>query len=248
MSYLNHFCCDSNRIAPYVILVQSKAQAKAVGGLLSAELVSEGDLYHVYTGKTAGIPVSVVACGIGSPAAAMALEELALCNVTAAIRIGTAQPIADNAKVGEIVLATAGVKMDGTSGEYVVMEFPSVANFPLTWLLARKAEELFGHNGYQMGIVEGRDVFTRRKDFDRTLVSGSCIYEKALARGNALCSDMETAAVLVVARYLNIRAASINLVSACGPSDLSDCFNLALAGFRELYNADASGDDYCLLT
>ena len=248
MSYLNHFCCDSGRVAPYVILVQSQALAECIGEKISAELISEGDLYHVYTGKFEDVPVSVIACGIGSPSAAMALEELALCGATAVIRLGTAQPIADNSKVGDVVLATAGVKMDGTSGEYVVMEFPAVANFPLTWLLARKAEQLLPAGSFHMGIVEGRDVFTRRKDFDRTLVSGSCIYEKALARGSALCSDMETAAVLVVSRYLGIRGASVNLVTAGGPADLSCCIDLALAGFCDLRKADESGDDLCLIT
>ena len=136
--------------------------------------------------------------------------------------------------------------MDGTSSEYVVMEFPAVSNFEVTRTLVEEAEKQFGKGGYRLGIVEGRDVYTRRKDFDRTLVSGTCIYEKALGRGNVLCSDMETAAVLVVARYLGIRAGSINLVGSDAVL-FERCIELALAALERLAQSE-SAEGACLLT
>ena len=246
MSYLTHFCCESEQLGRYAILTQSPTHAKAIAEKIGAEAVSKGDLYHIYTGKVGRQAVSVISCGIGSPAAALALEELSLCGTTTVLRIGTAQPLAHNTKQGDVVIATAGVKMDGTSSEYVVMEFPAVSNFEVTRTLVEEAEKQFGKGGYRLGIVEGRDVYTRRKDFDRTLVSGTCIYEKALGRGNVLCSDMETAAVLVVARYLGIRAGSINLVGSDAVL-FERCIELALAALERLAQSE-SAEGACLLT
>lgn len=246
MSYLTHFCCESEQIGRYAILTQSPAHASAIAASIGAEAVSKGDLYHIYTGKIGEVAVSVISCGIGSPAAALALEELALCGVTTILRVGTAQPLAQNTKLGDVVIATAGVKMDGTSSEYVVMEFPAVANFEVTRVLIEQAEKQFGKGGYRLGIVEGRDVYARRKDFDRTLVSGTCIYEKALSRGNVLCSDMETAAVLVVARYLGMRAGSIDLVGT-DSARLACCNELAISTLMQLTKLEGI-EDACLLS
>ncbi len=246
MSYLTHFCCESEKIGRYAILTQSPAHAQALAQRIGAAAVSRGDLYHIYTGKINDLPVSVISCGIGSPAAALALEELALCGVTTVLRVGTAQPLGRNSKPGDVVIATAGVKMDGTSSEYVVTEFPAVANFEVTRTLVEQAEKQLGKGGYLLGIVEGRDVYTRRKDFDRTLVSGTCIYEKALSRGNVLCSDMETAAVLVVARYLGIRAGSIDLVGS-DAALLEGCNTLALSALSQLSQTEGL-EDACLLS
>lgn len=135
--------------------------------------------------------------------------------------------------------------MDGTSSEYAVMEFPAIANFEVTRALTQQAQKLLGKDGFCVGIVEGRDVLARRKDFDRTLVSGSCIYEKALRRGGVLCSDMETAALFVVARYLNIRAGSIDLIGV-NDEKLELCNRLALATIEQLSQKKA--DDTCLLS
>lgn len=246
MSYLTHFCCESEQIGRYAILTQSPDHAEIIAKKINGKAVSKGSLYHIYTGSIGVLPVSVISCGIGSPAAALALEELALCNVTTVLRVGTAQPLAQNTKPGDVVIATAGVKMDGTSSEYVVMEFPAVANFEVTRVLVAEAEKRFGKGGFRLGIVEGRDVYTRRKDFDRTLVSGTCIYEKALGRGNVLCSDMETAAVLVVARYLGLRAGSIDLVGS-DAALLERCNALALAALECLAQHEGV-EDACLLT
>lgn len=246
MSYLTHFRCESEKIGRYAVLVPSPTHAKALADRIGADAVCLGDLFHVYTGTVGALRLTVVSCGIGSPAAALALEELALCGVSTVLRVGTAQPLAENSKAGDIVIATAGVKMDGTSSEYVVTEFPAVANFAVTRALVEQADRLFGAHGYLLGIVEGRDVYTRRKDFDRTLVSGSCIYEKALGRGGVLCSDMETAAVLVAARYLGIRAGSIDLVGS-DAARLALCDELALSALTRLAQSEEA-EDPCLIT
>lgn len=245
MSYLTHFCCESESIGKYAILTQSPAHARKIAATIGAATISEGDFFHIYTGSIGAARVSVISCGMGSPAAALALEELSLCGTTTALRVGNAQKLACNVDEGDIVIATGGVKMDGTSSEYAVVEFPAVANFEVTRALTQQAQKLLGKDGFRVGIVEGRDVLTRRKDFDRTLVSGSCIYEKALRRGGVLCSDMETAALFIVARYLNIRAGSINLIGA-NDEKLELCIHLALATIEQV--SQESADNTCLLS
>ena len=77
MSYLTHFCCESEQLGRYAILTQSPTHAKAIAEKIGAEAVSKGDLYHIYTGNVGGQAVSVISCGIGSPAAALAPRLLA---------------------------------------------------------------------------------------------------------------------------------------------------------------------------
>ena len=59
MSYLTHFCCESEQLGRYAILTQSPTHAKAIAEKIGAEAVSKGDLYHIYTGKVGRQAVSV---------------------------------------------------------------------------------------------------------------------------------------------------------------------------------------------
>ena len=249
MNKLQYLNVSPDKIGKYVLLTETKEQAKAVADLFGAQEVPSASLFGVYSGKLGEECVSVVACGIGSPAFALVIEELANCSVTTVIRVGHALPLLDNSKEGDIVLASGGVKMDGTCAEYVVPDFPSVANFVTLCALEEAAAELLGKENYRIGIVEGRDVVARRRDYDRTLVSGSNILEKAFQRGSVLCSDLETAAVLVVSRYFRIRGASVDLVTSSTDPDLKKCGELALKAVCLLMEKDAQNpDDPCYLT
>jgi len=122
-----------------------------------AELVAHKRQYITYTGKYKGVRVSVTSTGIGCPALAIAVEELIKVGGKNFIRIGTCGALQKPVKLGDIIIATAGVRGDGTSREYFPLEYPAVADFHLLEALVQAAHER--KVDPHVGIVRGHDAF-----------------------------------------------------------------------------------------
>ena len=111
---------------------------------------------------------------------------------------------------GDIIVAQAAIRQEGTSKEYVPVEFPAVADFDLTYALKKAAEELkYPHH---VGVVQCKDSFYGQHSPHRMPVS----YElenkwNAWIKAGALASEMETASVFTVARVLRMKAAAVLL-------------------------------------
>jgi uridine phosphorylase len=149
--------------------------------------------------------------GMGGPSTAIAVEELASIGVTHLIRVGTSGGMQLNVSAGDIVIAQAAIRQEGTSKEYVPIEFPAVADIELTYALKKAADEL----GYvnHTGIVHCKDSFYGQHDPERMPVS----YElenkwQAWIKAGALCSEMETASLYTVSSTLGLKAAAVLLV------------------------------------
>ena len=116
-------------------------------------------------------------------------------------------------KSGDLVIATGAVRMEGTSREYAPIEFPAVADFHLSGALERAAEKL-GFSCHT-GVVQCKDSFYGQHEPQKMPV-GYELQEKwnAWIKLGCLASEMESAALFVVASYLNVRAASVFLTVA----------------------------------
>ena len=103
------------------------------------------------------VKVSVTSTGIGGPSASIAMEELYRCGADTFVRIGTCGGMQTEIKSGDIVIATAAVRMEGTSREYAPIEYPAVANLDVTNALVEAAKE----KGfiYHTGVVQSKDSF-----------------------------------------------------------------------------------------
>ena len=107
-------------------------------------------------------------------------------------------------KGGDIVVATGAVRMEGTSKEYAPIEFPAVPDFHVTNALASAAEEL--GCTFHTGVVQSKDSFYGQHSPEIKPVS----YElqnkwEAWLRLGCLASEMESAALFIVANYLRVR-------------------------------------------
>ncbi|CAM3756184.1 uridine phosphorylase [Xenorhabdus thuongxuanensis] len=102
---------------------------------------------------------SVVVCstGIGGPSTSIAVEELAQLGVRTFLRIGTTGAIQAHINVGDVLVTTAAVRLDGASLHFAPMEFPAVADFECTNALyeAAKASGSVTH----VGITASSDTF-----------------------------------------------------------------------------------------
>ncbi|WP_127960237.1 uridine phosphorylase [Serratia microhaemolytica] len=110
-----------------------------------------------WRGELEGRAVIVCSTGIGGPSTSIAVEELAQLGVRTFLRIGTTGAIQHNIQVGDVLVSTAAVRLDGASLHFAPMEFPAVADFECTTALvaAAKASGAATH----IGITASSDTF-----------------------------------------------------------------------------------------
>lgn len=116
-------------------------------------------------------------------------------------------------KSGDIVVATGAIRMEGTSREYAPMEFPAVPDLAVTNALACAAREK-GFS-YHTGVVQCKDAFYGQHEPETKPVSYELMNKwEAWKRLGCMASEMESAALFVVASYLRVRTGSCFLVVA----------------------------------
>ena len=203
-----HIKTGKNEIGKYVILPgDPKRSAKIAAYLDDAKLVADNREFVTYTGYLEGEKVSVTSTGIGGPSAAIALEELVHCGADTFIRVGTCGAMQLDIMGGDIVVATGAVRMEGTSKEYAPIEYPAVASYPVIQALT-KACDTTGVR-YHTGVVQSKDSFYGQHDPKRMPVSQELLYKwEAWKRLGVLASEMESAALFVVAAALGCRCGS----------------------------------------
>ena len=75
-----------------------------------AETVAEHREYRTATGTYEGAPLSVTSTGIGSPSAAIAVEELARVGAETFLRVGSCGALQPEMDVGDLVITTGAVR------------------------------------------------------------------------------------------------------------------------------------------
>ncbi len=209
-----HIQVGKGEVGRYVIMPGDPKRCEKIAQYLENPiLIADNREYVTYTGTLDGVKVSVTSTGIGGPSAAIAMEELCRCGADTFIRIGTCGGMQTEVKSGDIVIATGAIRMEGTSREYAPIEFPAVADITVTNALTKAAKEK--EYSYHVGVVQCKDSFYGQHEPETKPVS----YElqnkwEAWKRLGCLASEMESAALFIVASYLKVRAGSCFLVVA----------------------------------
>ena len=209
-----HIGLGAEDIGKYVILPGDPKRCEKIAAHFDdAKLVGDNREYITYTGYLNGEKVSVTSTGIGGPSAAIAMEELTKIGAHTFIRIGTCGGMQENIKSGDIVIANAAIRAEGTSKEYAPIEFPAVSTFEITSALKNASNKL-GLTSH-VGVVQCKDSFYGQHEPDKMPIS----YElenkwNAWLKMGTLASEMESAALFTVANYLNVRCGSCFLVVA----------------------------------
>lgn len=110
-----------------------------------------------WLGYLNGQPVVVCSTGIGGPSVSICVEELAQLGIRTFLRIGTTGAIQEHIHVGDILITTGAVRLDGASQHFAPLEFPAVADFHCTTTLFNAAQQL-GIKPY-VGITASSDTF-----------------------------------------------------------------------------------------
>ena len=209
-----HIQVAKGEVGRYVILPgDPKRCAKIAKYFDDPVLVADNREYVTDTGTLDGVKVSVTSTGIGGPSASIAMEELYRCGADTFIRIGTCGGMQTEVKSGDVIVATGAIRMEGTSKEYAPIEFPAVADLSVTNALveAAKAEGC----QYHTGVVQCKDSFYGQHEPETKPVSYELMNKwEAWKRMGCLASEMESAALFIVASHLRVRAGSCFLVVA----------------------------------
>lgn len=203
-----HINCKKGDVGRYVFLPGDPGRCESIAKLFDDyHHVSFNREYNIYTGTLLGEKVSVCSTGIGGPSASIAMEELANIGADTFIRVGTCGGINLDVQADDVVIATGAIRFEHTSLEYAPIEYPSVANFDLTMCLKTAAKNL-GYRSH-LGIVQCKDAFYGQHNPEKSPV----YYElknkwESWKRLGVLASEMESAALFVVADALKVRCAS----------------------------------------
>lgn len=244
-----HIDVAEGEVGKYVILPgDPKRCAKIAKYFDDAVLVADNREYVTYTGYLDGVKVSVTSTGIGGPSASIAMEELVKCGADTFVRVGTCGGMEMDVKGGDVVIATGAIRMEGTSKEYAPIEFPAVAHLDVVNALVNASQSL--KKTYHTGVVQCKDSFYGQHSPETKPVSYELMDKwNAWLRCGCLASEMESAALFVVASYLRVRVGSVFLVIANQERekagleniqchDTEEAIKVAVEGVRNLIKMD----------
>ena len=204
-----HLRCGREDVGEYCLLPGDPARCDSIGALFEEpRLIGQNREYRIVTGRVGDKRVSAVSTGIGGPSAAIAIEELAELGVHTFLRVGTCGGIRRDVRPGDAVIATAAVRFEGTSREYAPIEFPAAADFSVTLALKQAAEAL--GVPCHLGVVQCKDSFYGQHRPEVMPVAGKLEERwEAWKRLGVLASEMESAALFVVAAHLGVRCGTV---------------------------------------
>ena len=207
-----HIKVKRGDVGRYVLLPGDPGRCESIAAYLDdARFLSFNREHKVYTGKLEGELVSVVSTGMGCPSTAIAVEELIKIGADTFIRVGTSGAMQPGINVGDIAIISGAIRDEGTSAQYLPIEYPAVADLSVTNALVAAAKKL-GYN-YHVGVSHTKDSFYSEVEPDRMPMAGY-LHERwnAWVAGGAICSEMEASALFILAGIYRKRAGGVTLI------------------------------------
>ena len=171
--------------------------------LEGARLVNNVRGIHGYTGSYRGVPVSVMASGMGMPSIGIYSYELfKFFGVENIIRIGSAGALSESIQLRDIIFAMGASTTSAYASQYELGgSFAPICSYELLRAAVTEADRLGVR--YSVGNVLSSDVFYN---------ANTSLNDKYRAMG-ILGVEMEAAALYMNAAYLKKRALAILTVS-----------------------------------
>ena len=206
---VKHLPIKFGEVARYVIVPGDPNRVLVIAESLE-NVTNQGQNreFNAYKGTHKGIEVSVVSTGIGCPSTAIAVEELSHIGAEVFIRIGTSGSVDKSAKKGDIFIATAAVRDDGTSKQYIPIEFPAIASHNVVSNLIKASKNL--NIDSKVGICQSKDSFFGETEPERMPVAPYLDFKwKSWQGGGVGASEMEAATLFTLSQIKRIEAGAI---------------------------------------
>ena len=117
----------------------------------------------------------------------------------------------DHTRIGDLVIANGAVRQEGTSLQYMPIEFPAVPSSDMVSALESAAKE--SKSKYHIGVVQSKDSFYGQHDPNSMPVSYDLNQKwDAWVKGGVLCSEMEVSTLFVVGSYRRVRTGALLVI------------------------------------
>ena len=211
-----HIRLKDGDVGRYVLLPGDPGRCEKIAAFFDdPRPVTQNREYTSYTGSLKGEKVSVVSTGIGCPSTAIAVEELIKIGADTFIRVGTSGGIQPGIKTGDLAIVTGAIRDEGTTCQYLPLEFPAVADIDVTLALREAAQKL--GLPFRVGVTQSKDSFYGEVEAERMPVADHLRNRwKAWAGGGAICSEMEAAAIFILSSIHRVRAGGVMMMVATG--------------------------------
>lgn len=236
-------------VGRYIFLPGDPGRCEIIAAYFdSPELVAQHREYETWSGYLEGQKVAVTSTGIGGPSAAIAMEELVAIGADTFVRVGTSGAMQEHVHPGDIAVVSGAIRDEGTSLHYLPIEFPAVADISITNALADAARGL--EKTVHVGVSQSKDSFYGQHSPSRMPVAARLAERwTAWTGGGAICSEMEAAALYIVASVLGVRAGGLMMVMGhpdqspmtaqeWEASKVEHLLPVAIEGMREIIRRD----------
>jgi len=244
-----HVGLTADEVGKYVLIPGDPARTAIIAKYLDGSReVAFSREYRTFTGSINGTPVSAVSSGMGGPSVAIGVEEMRELGVHTFLRVGTCGATQPGIKMGDLIIASAAVRTEGTADSYVPKEFPAVADYQVVTALLESARELGAR--HHLGIIRAVDALYSDLLPD-TMPDGPRLRaELAMwARAGVIANDMESSTLFVLSSIRRLRAGSVLLcvdevgageIHHLDPSYMETMLKVAVGAIRRLIESDAA--------
>ncbi len=171
--------------------------------------------FMIASGTFKGSPLTAVSHGIGGPSMETPLMNLLPHRPDAIIRVGTTGSLRADILIGDLIINDSCVRLDGTSGMYVLPEYPAAADAEVTMALIQACENL----GFRYHVGTGCTCASFYAGQARPAFGG---YERSdreaffrdMVSANVTNFEMEAATLLTLGRMFGVRCGMIASVVA----------------------------------
>ncbi|MFB6128888.1 MAG: nucleoside phosphorylase [Halorhabdus sp.] len=193
-----HLQIEIDQLADIVLLPGDPDRADRIATYCTdVEQVARNREFKVFNATYEGRDLTIASTGIGAPSAVIAIEELANVGVETIIRVGTTGGLQAGIEIGDMVVATAAAKNEGTSDRYESPAYPAVADYDVLTTLVETAEE--NDEDVHVGPIATDDAFYNETE---EIIAD---WEEA----GILAVEMEASALFTLARRRGMRAGAI---------------------------------------
>ncbi len=209
-----HIGCRPGDLPNYILLPGDPRRVKKIAEVWDEkEKIAENREFFSMKGKFKGVNISCLSTGIGGSSATIALEEAARLGVDTFIRVGTAGALQKGIELGDLVISTGAVRLDGASQDYIFPEYPALANYEVVMALIEACEKL--NIKYHLGLTASQDSFyvgEGREGFGgySNPENKNLISKLQMAKVSNI--EMEVAPILTLANLYNLRAGAVCLI------------------------------------
>lgn len=210
-----HIGLSKNMIegAEYVLLPgdphRSESLAKAFDP--NAKFLADSREHISYIADFHGQKILVCSSGLGGPNIGITMEELANIGLKYYLRVGTCGAIQPKIELGDVVISSSAVRLEGASKDYAPIEYPAVPSFNFTLDMVKAAEKI--NVPYHIGITASTDTFWQGQErydsfsgYIQRRLRGSMDEWRSLKVTNF---EMEAATLFVIGSTLGLETACI---------------------------------------